>query len=104
MQPRTSRPPCFSWAALEALRRRGQRPADGVWVCDDFHQRRNLCESGVFCLEPPYPDDDPPVSGLDVYVIATKTQRIVESVAKLWEAAPAQLAIYYRNAPREVLP
>ncbi|MGC8519825.1 MAG: hypothetical protein ACP5P4_15100 [Steroidobacteraceae bacterium] len=104
MRPRTSRSSGCDWPALAELRRRGQRPADGVWVCDDFHQRRHLVESGVFCAAPPFPDDEPAVTGLEVYVIATKTERIAESMARLWVASPKLLAIYYRNAPREVLP
>ncbi len=104
MRTRTSRSCGCDWPTLAALRARGQRPADGVWVCDDLHQRRHLCESGAFCVEPPFPDDDPAVAGLEVYVIATRTQRITEAMARIWAAGPARLAIYYRNAPREVLP
>jgi len=95
--------PTPSWRTLATMRKRGQRPADGVFVTDHERQRWNLIDSGLFAVPLPKPEEAYLAAGLDVVVIAERSERAIEVAVLLASAGPAFLATYWRGQDREVV-
>lgn len=102
---RRSASPCSkaSWYELEGLRKRGQRPTGGVWVVDEYQQRRHLESSGFFAVDLPTPNQVYLVAGLGVAMIANKSDRTVEVAQQLAGANPLRFAVLWRGEGRQVV-
>lgn len=86
-----------SWQMLASLRKRGQRPASGVWVTDHCLQRRNLELSGQFCVMPPLPEFCYLVAGLDVHMIADRNERMSQVALNIAMGHPSEFSVLWRN-------
>lgn len=95
--------PIPSWQALAAMRKRGQRPAAGVFVTDHYAQRRNLCAGGLFAVGFPEPREVYLAAGLDVALIADRNERSVGVALMLSEANPAYLSTFWRGERFDVV-
>lgn len=98
-----SRSPSCSWSALATMRKRGQRPADGVWITDHYAQRRNLEASGAFCVFPPEEGEEYLLVGLETLLIADRCERMVEIAQRIAAAKPRSFAVLFRGTPVQVV-
>lgn len=94
---RATNPSTPSWSHLGFLRRRGQKPADCVWVTDDARQRYYLELSGAFAVGFPAPREDYLVAGLDVVIIADLGERSKDVARRFLSASPRYFATYWRG-------
>lgn len=97
-------PPCGSdWASLGRLRRRGQKPADTVWITDNWRQRANLQMGGNFVLPLPLANEAPYVAGLEVILIADPGDAGEGAAQLLASANPRRFVTYFRGRGAEVV-
>jgi hypothetical protein len=89
------------WIQLGQARRRGQRPSAAVWITDHENQRYNLVASGAYALGLPLPEQTVFIAGLDVILLAHRSERTAEVALSIASAAPNLFSIYWRGEGAE---
>lgn len=96
-------PSACSWTALGRLRRRGQKPVGPVFVTDSWRQRVNLEDSGAFAVSFPLVEECIYAAGLEVVLIASRSELAVETAQHLASAGPRYFATYFRGQGLQVV-
>jgi hypothetical protein len=99
----TSRSSAASWDSLASMRRRGQRPADGVWVTDRYDGRRAMEAHGLFAVLPPEEGQERLLVGLEAFLLADFSPRSVEIAQRMAAANPAFFSVWYRGRGVQVV-
>ena len=92
-----------SWPNLAMMRKRGQRPAAGVYVTDHGAQRSFLVAAGLYAVELPHGDEVNWAAGLDIVVIADRNTQTVEAAQRIAGSNPRYLATYWRGVGLQVV-